>query len=134
MGLGLFAIFGIIRYRTDPIAIKEMTYLFAIIGLSVINALAANKISMIEMLIINCFVSSLVGGFEYFWLPKNKIQQTTIVVPLKTIESLQPKALQQALITETNLDISYIKIGKINYSNKNVYVDVFYTDEGYAGF
>ena len=38
MALGLFAIFGIIRYRTDPIPIKEMTYLFIIIGVSVINA------------------------------------------------------------------------------------------------
>ena len=41
MGLGLFAIFGIIRYRTDAIEIKEMTYLFVIIGLSVVNALLA---------------------------------------------------------------------------------------------
>ena len=38
--LGLFAIFGIIRYRTDPIPIKEMTYLFLVIGISVVNALA----------------------------------------------------------------------------------------------
>ena len=38
--LGLFAIFGIIRYRTDPIPIKEMTYLFLVIGVSVVNALS----------------------------------------------------------------------------------------------
>jgi hypothetical protein len=43
--LGLFAIFGIIRYRTDPIPIKEMTYLFLVIGVSVVNALANKKIS-----------------------------------------------------------------------------------------
>jgi len=40
MGLGLFAIFGIIRYRTSTVEIKEMTYLFIVIGLSVINSLA----------------------------------------------------------------------------------------------
>ena len=49
MGLGLFAIFGIIRYRTDAIEIKEMTYLFLIIGLSVVNALASNQLSIAEM-------------------------------------------------------------------------------------
>ena len=49
MGLGLFAIFGIIRYRTDAIEIKEMTYLFLVIGLSVINSLASKKISIIEI-------------------------------------------------------------------------------------
>ena len=43
--LGLFAIFGIIRYRTDPIPIKEMTYLFIVIGISIMNALANKKIS-----------------------------------------------------------------------------------------
>ena len=47
--LGLFAIFGIIRYRTDPIPIKEMTYLFLVIGVSVINALANKKISKHEL-------------------------------------------------------------------------------------
>ena len=41
--LGLFAIFGIIRYRTDPIPIKEMTYLFIVLGISIMNALANKK-------------------------------------------------------------------------------------------
>ena len=59
MGLGLFAIFGIIRYRTDAIEIKEMTYLFLIIGLSVVNSLASNKISIAEMLTINGVVIAL---------------------------------------------------------------------------
>ena len=49
--LGLFAIFGIIRYRTDPIPIKEMTYLFLVIGVSVVNALANKKISHAELLL-----------------------------------------------------------------------------------
>ena len=43
--LGLFAVFGILRYRTEPIPIKEMTYLFIVIGLAMINALANKKIS-----------------------------------------------------------------------------------------
>ena len=51
--LGLFAIFGIIRYRTDPIPIKEMTYLFLVIGVSVVNALANKKISYAELLFAN---------------------------------------------------------------------------------
>jgi len=60
MGLGLFAIFGILRYRTEGIEIKEMTYLFLVIGLSVINALASNKISLAEMGVKWCFIA--VGG------------------------------------------------------------------------
>lgn len=51
--LGLFAIFGIIRYRTDTIPIKEMTYLFVVIGMSVINALSNKKVSYFELLFTN---------------------------------------------------------------------------------
>lgn len=46
--MGLFAVFSIIRYRTDAIPIKEMTYLFVVIGVSVINALSNKKISYLE--------------------------------------------------------------------------------------
>ena len=52
LALGLFAIFGIIRYRTDTVPIREMTYLFLIIGLSVINALAVS-VSYVELLVTN---------------------------------------------------------------------------------
>jgi len=54
--LGLFAIFGIIRYRTDAIPIKEMTYLFVIIGISVINALSSKKVSYAELLFTNAAI------------------------------------------------------------------------------
>ena len=52
LALGLFAIFGIIRYRTDTVPIREMTYLFLIIGLSVINALAVS-VSYLELFATN---------------------------------------------------------------------------------
>ena len=61
--LGLFAIFGIIRYRTETIPIKEMTYLFVVVGLSVINALANKKISYSELL----FANLAVVGLSYFF-------------------------------------------------------------------
>ena len=68
MGLGLFAIFGIIRYRTDAIEIKEMTYLFMVIGLSVVNALASNQLSIAEMGLINVFLVILTYILVQNWL------------------------------------------------------------------
>ena len=76
MGLGLFAIFGSIRYRTDAIEIKEMTYLFLIIGVSVVNALASNQISISEMLIINTATILLTYGLENLWLVKHETRKT----------------------------------------------------------
>ena len=54
--MGLFAIFGIIRYRTDAIPIKEMTYLFIVIGISVMNALAHSKLSYSELIFTNTII------------------------------------------------------------------------------
>ena len=56
MALGLFAIFGIIRYRTQPLQTEEMTYLFITIGMAVINALSEEFLSVRELIIINLTV------------------------------------------------------------------------------
>lgn len=53
MALGLFAIFGVLRYRTDTIRTKEMTYLFIVIGIAVINALSNKKTSYVELMFVN---------------------------------------------------------------------------------
>lgn len=56
MALGLFAIFGILRYRTDTIRTKEMTYLFIVIGVAVINSLSNKKTSYVELLAVNSII------------------------------------------------------------------------------
>ena len=74
--LGLFAIFGIIRYRTNPIPIKEMTYLFIVIGITIINALANKKVSYAELLFTNFVVILLTYGLEKIWLIKHESRKT----------------------------------------------------------
>ena len=56
MALGLFAIFGIIRYRTLPLQTEEMTYLFVTIGVAVINALSEDFLTVYELIIINFII------------------------------------------------------------------------------
>ena len=65
--LGLFAIFGIIRYRTDPIPIKEMTYLFIVITIGVINALSGAEVSYSALLFTNITLVSLTYFLERYW-------------------------------------------------------------------
>ena len=76
--LGLFAIFGIIRYRTDPIPIKEMTYLFLVIGVSVINALANKKISYSELVFANLLIVAVTYGLEKIWLLRHETRKNII--------------------------------------------------------
>ena len=76
--LGLFAIFGIIRYRTDPIPIKEMTYLFLVIGISVVNALANKKISYAELVFANLLIVFVTYGMEKIWLLRHESRKNII--------------------------------------------------------
>ena len=76
--LGLFAIFGIIRYRTDPIPIKEMTYLFLVIGISVVNALANKKISYAELVFANFLIVFVTYGMEKIWLLRHESRKNII--------------------------------------------------------
>jgi len=92
MGLGLFAIFGIIRYRTDAIEIKEMTYLFVIIGISVVNSLASDKITVAEVALINLFVLLLTYGLENLWLLRHETRKTVIY---ERIDLIKPEKYEE---------------------------------------
>jgi len=72
MALGLFAIFGIIRYRTEPLQTEEMTYLFVTIGMAVINALSDEFLNLLELSLLNALVlASIIFGMRLAYHNKN---------------------------------------------------------------
>lgn len=132
MGLGLFAIFGIIRYRTDAIEIKEMTYLFVVIGISVVNSLASNKISMAEMGVINVSIVLLTYGLEYLWLVKHETRKTIIYEKIDLITPDRYEELKADLEARTGLAINRVEIGKIDFLNDTAQVRIYYFDDDQA--
>lgn len=126
MGLGLFAIFGIIRYRTDAIEIKEMTYLFLIIGLSVVNALASNKLSIAEMSLINVFMVVLTYILEFLWLMKHETRKTIIYERIDLIVPEKEVEMKKDLEKRTGLSLNRFEIGKIDFLNDTAQVRVYY--------
>ena len=72
--LGLFAIFAILRFRTETIRVKEMTYFFIIIGVSAINALSNNNTSFIELVFANVSILTLLFILEYY-INRNSIKE-----------------------------------------------------------
>jgi hypothetical protein len=126
MGLGLFAIFGIIRYRTDAIEIKEMTYLFLIIGISVVNALGANKLSMAELGTINFSVVILTYILEYVWLMKHETRKTINYERIDLITPDKYEEMKADLEKRTGLAINRFDIGKIDFLNDTALIRVFY--------
>lgn len=129
MGLGLFAIFGIIRYRTDAIEIKEMTYLFLVIGISVVNSLASNRISIAEMALINVSVVLITFGLERVWLLKHETRKTIIYEKIELIVPSRYDEMKADIEERTGLSINRFEIGKINFLDDTAQVRIFYFAE-----
>jgi hypothetical protein len=128
--LGLFAIFGIIRYRTDTIPIKEMTYLFIVIGISVINALANKKVSYVELIFTN---SVIVFGL---WLLEKRLmlkQEGSIRLIYEKIENIHADRQEMLLadLTErTGINIKRYEIQKIDFLKDVADITLYFDANG----
>lgn len=127
MGLGLFAIFGIIRYRTNPIRIREMTYLFLVIGLAVINALAG-KLSYAELIFINCAVWILIYVMENWWLQSNETDKTIVYEKINNIKPENYSELIADLEDRTGLKINRAEVGKVDFLKDTAEVKIYYDE------
>jgi len=126
MALGLFAIFGIIRYRTDAIEIKEMTYLFVVIGVSVINSLANKKMSYAEIMLGNFLIVGAIAVLERYWVQHQELSKEIIYEKIENVRPEQYNALKSDLETRTGLVINRIKIGDINFLRDTAMITIFY--------
>ncbi len=127
--LGLFAIFGIIRYRTDPIPIKEMTYLFVIIGISVINALSNKKVSYVELLLTN---SMVFVGLYYLEKVLDPCKEKLMILRYEKIELINKDdetLLLEDIRKRTGLNVIRVKVIKIDYLRDIADMELYYYDD-----
>jgi len=124
--LGLFAIFGIIRYRTDPIPIKEMTYLFLVIGVSVINALANKKISYSELVFANLLIVAVTYGLEKIWLLRHETRKNIIYEKIDLIGPEKRQELLADLKNRTGIDVVRVEIRRVDFLKDIAYLRIFY--------
>jgi hypothetical protein len=130
--LGLFAIFGIIRYRTNSIPIKEMTYLFLTIGVSIINALADTKTSVAEVLFTNFAIISIAFCMEKIWLQKHELSKIIIYERIDLIKPENNQELINDLQSRTGIKkIKRVEIGKIDFLRDTCTLEMFYDVIGY---
>lgn len=125
--LGLFAVFGILRYRTEPIRIRDLTYLFIVIGLGILNAVANKKISVVELFAVN---AAIVGVAALIELSKGS---RTRSVPLlyDNIKLLRPGAegeLLSDLKERTGLNVIRVEVSRIDMLRDAAEVSVIYVD------
>ena len=126
--LGLFAIFGIIRYRTEQVPIREMTYLFCIIAISVINALTDTE-SWVALFATNAiFIASIwilegVRNIKHISCKIILYDKVDLLTPDKSAE------LKADLEKRTGLKIKDIEIGHIDFLKDSAYIKVYYETE-----
>jgi len=126
MALGLFAIFGIIRYRTNPVDIKEMTYLFVVIGVSIINSLANKKMSYAEILSANLIIVFVLVLIEKYWALKQVVSKAIIYENIENIKPENQHLLKFDLEKRTGLTINKINIGDVDFLRDIAKVTIFY--------
>jgi len=127
--LGLFAIFGIIRYRTDPIPIKEMTYLFIVIGISVVNALANKKISHAELLFANVLIIGVSFGMERVWLLKHENRKTITYEKIELIKPENKEKLIKDIKERTGLNVTRVEVRRIDFLRDTAQIRIFYFED-----
>lgn len=127
--LGLFAIFGIIRYRTDPIPIKEMTYLFIVIGVSVINALANKKISHSELLFTNFIIIAVTYALEKIWLLKHETRKTITYEKIELIVPGRKQELLDDLKLRTGLNITRVEVRRLDFLRDTAQLRIFFFED-----
>lgn len=138
MALGLFAIFGVLRYRTETLRTKDLTYLFIVVGLAVINSLSNSKTSYIELMAVNAtiFAASLVGE----WLirkvqaakaanePETPPKQRRQTIDYDKLELLAP-AREEDLLADlrhrTHLPVERVRVDSIDLPNAKAILSVW---------
>ena len=126
MALGLFAIFGIIRYRTLPLEVKEMTYLFVVIGISVMNALSNKKMSFAEIIAANSIILLALYLLERYWVESKILSKD---VTYEIIENIRPEnhdLLKADLEKRLGIEILSFEVGNVNFLRDVAKITVYY--------
>lgn len=122
--LGLFAIFGMIRYRTETVPIREMTYLFVIIAISVINGIALN-ISWLELVCANGVLVALIAVCENSKL-SHTASKTVLYDNIALIAPERHEELKADLEKRLGLEIESFEVGNVDMLKDAAYIKIFY--------
>ena len=137
LALGLFAIFGILRYRTDPLKVREMTYLFVVIGVSVINALSNKKMSYMEIVTANSFIFIATYYLDRYWslqriTPKERITPKdfgTKDIIYNSLENIKPEQfslLKKELEDSLGVEILKLDINEVDFEKQIAKIKIRY--------
>ena len=125
MTLGLFAIFGVIRYRTETVPIREMTYLFIFICVAVINGLALN-ISYVELIVANLLLLLLIWTVEGRRLLRHTSAKLVIYEKINLITPDKREEMIADLEERLGHKVNKVEVGHVDFLRDVAFVKVYY--------
>ena len=130
VGFGLFAIFSVLNYRTEPMPIREMTYLFTLIALPVINSFVIRQGVVEQVLVANAVIVALLWALEKGWgfsyLASKRVTYDTIGL----ITPANYDLLLADLRKRTGLPIRRVEVGRIDFLRDTARLRIYYDDAG----
>ncbi|MDQ3365886.1 MAG: DUF4956 domain-containing protein [Myxococcota bacterium] len=124
--LGLFAVFGILRYRTEEIRMRDLTYLFIVIGIGILNAVANKRVSLVELVTVNAVIVGITAAVE---LPAAGRRQGSTPMLYDNLALLRPDrrpALLADLAARTGYEVVRVEIHKIDLLRDAAELTIFY--------
>lgn len=128
LGFGLFAVFGIIRYRANTISIREMTYFFVVIALSLMNSISGKEVSFTELIIANIIVYILCLLIEKIFWKYPQIKVSVQYDKPELIKGNETEQIKKDLENRLCVNISSIETKSVDYQQDIINLNVYYTD------
>ncbi len=125
-GFGLFAIFSVLRYRTNTIPIREMTYLFVIIALPVINSMLLQEHGWEELIVANLATIAVIYVLEREWGFSYEIRKSITYEKIEMIRPENWQLLLEDLEERTGIPIKRIEIGELNFLRDTAEIYIYY--------
>ena len=130
MAIGMFAVFGIVRYRTEPLRPQEMTYLFSAIGIAVINALSSDSMGWLQLSLINLTILVFVYVLERFLIKEQPVSSTIkkLAVVLDVTDLSKSTIEEKVSGLEQSLGVLVVRhqLSKIDYAAGTAQLTLFY--------
>jgi len=127
--LGLFAIFGIIRYRTNPVPIREMTYLFLVIAMAVMNALAPKSMGLLTVGLGNVVLWVLSLTLERILFVEHLVTKRVVYDRIELLQEGRREELQADIAQRIGENVERIDIGDVDLLRETAVIKVSFRGE-----
>jgi hypothetical protein len=124
--LGLFAVFGILRYRTEEIRVRDLTYLFVVLGIAILNGVSTEKVSLVELLAVNTVIAGVTLALELHARSRWHGSTAMLYDKLRLLHPEHHEALLADITARTGLPVYRVQIHRIDLLRDAAEITAFY--------